>query len=149
MPDLEDMITGTLLGRRSQVETLTALREDARKKIDKIACDLFREELGLVVSRELQEALKIEVKCKHERIIAIGEIRFLTTRILIYPDYSQYNTPSGYWNITRHPNLYEEKVPGSALQQELMIELGKIREQSAQQKEALDSIPFDQSDDEF
>lgn len=148
MIDLEKMISGTLLGRESQVKALIALRKEAREKIDKIACDLFREELSLVLSRELQEALKIEVKCNHQKITAIGEIPFLTTRILIYPDYSRYNTPNGYWNITRYPNLYEEKIPGSALQQELMIELGKIQEQAAQQKEALDDIPFDQSNGE-
>lgn len=125
--DLESLIGGMYPEHQSLVRTLTALRQEAQMQIDTIACDLFLQELNLVVSHEVQRAIGIQVKRSYNKITAIGEIRFLKSRILIYPDYDRYDSPSGYWKITRFPDLYEERCLGSALQQELMIELGKIQ----------------------
>ncbi|MBD2001892.1 MULTISPECIES: hypothetical protein [Cyanophyceae] len=150
--DLESMIGGMYPEHQAHVRNLTALRLEAQKQIDQIACDLFRQELSWVLSLELQEALKIEVKRSYKKITAIGEITFLKRKIFIYPDYENgYEKPNGYWKMTRSPVLYEEKVLGTALQQELMIELGQIQASYAdsnQKKEEADDIPFDQSGDE-
>lgn len=153
--DLESMIGGLYPEHQEHVGTLVALRREAHKQIDKIACDLFRQELNYVLSVELQEALKIEVKRSYKKLTAIGEINFLNKKIFIYPDYENGDeNPNGYWKMTRFPDLYEEKVLGICLQPELMIQLGQIQAyaNSTQQRHISDTdedeIPFDNSDDD-
>ncbi|MBD1926487.1 hypothetical protein H6F74_09555 [Trichocoleus sp. FACHB-90] len=151
--DLESILGAIYPEHQAHVGTLRDLRREAHEQIDKIACDLFRQELSWVLSLELQEALKIEVKRSYKKLTAIGEINFLNKKIFIYPDYENGDEhPNGYWKMTRFPDLYEEKVLGICLQPELMIQLGQIQAYADSNQERYvsdaDDIPFDNSDDD-
>jgi len=151
--ELEELLGAMYPEHQAHVGVLAELRREAHKQIDKIACDLFRQELNYVLSVELQEALKIQVKRSYKKLTAIGEISFLNKRIFIYPDYENGDeNPNGYWKMTRFPDLYEEKVLGICLQPELMIQLGQIQAYANSTQQGYvsdaDETPFDNSDDE-